>query len=187
MRRLMPILMVTLLLALLVAACGGDDTDAGGPNGDSGTTQATTDQGSTGSDTNGGAGESPEPIGPVAMDTIQIGDTTWSRTLPMTTGQCFLQQDDSLGTSAVAWGTLDGDDDLRFSADYDQDGTFGSEVSNGQDVYWIAGERSPGVDDLTIELDFDGLTIVGEGTYTSLITGESAAGSFAFQCEPDEG
>lgn len=180
-------LIAIVVFAMLVAACGGDDTGSDPATGDPATGDpATTTRATTGSDADGGEGGDPAPIGPVAMDTIQIGDQTWSRTLPMTTGQCFLQDDESLGTSAVAWGTLDGNDDLRFSADYDQDGTFGSEVSNGQDVYWIAGERSPGVDDLTIELDFDELTIVGEGTYTSLITGESAAGSFAFRCEPDE-
>lgn len=104
----------------------------------------------------------------------------------MTTGQCFLSEDDgTLPTSATAWGTLNGDEDLRFSARYQQDGSFESEVSNNHDMYWGSGPRF-GEDDLVIELDFDNLTISGHGTYTSLITGDRAMGSFQFICEPEE-
>jgi hypothetical protein len=138
--------------------------------------------------TAGGQGDTeviPEPSGPVELNTIRIGSEVWERTLPMTTGQCFLYEDDgTLPTSGNVWGTLNGDEDTRFSANYGQDGTFESEDSNNQDVYWIAGERSPGADDLTIELDFDNLMISGSGSFTSLTTGATASGSFQFQCDP---
>ena len=168
-------------IGLLLAACGGSDGES--DNGDIATTTvATADVQSAAS-----SGGSAEPIGPADMNTIRIGDNTWNRTLPMTTGQCFLYEDDgNLPTSAVAWGTLDGDDDWRFSASQNQDGTFEAEVTNNAEVYWFAGARSPGVDDLEIVLDFEALTITGSGTFSDVL-GNAAGGSFAFQCEPDQG
>lgn len=196
--------MVVLLAAvsMLLAACGGGTTDLGtdGSGGDDSpvTTQANndagTDSGGTDSGDSGDAGEvtddgdgvTPEASGPLGENTIRIGDQTWERTLPMTTGQCFLFEDDgTLPDSASAWGTLDNDEDLRFSARFNQDGTFESEVSNNHDMYWGSGPRF-GEDDLVVELDFETLTISGSGTYSSLITGERAMGSFQFTCEAEE-
>jgi hypothetical protein len=182
-------LVVILALALAAAGCGGSDSSD-----DAGTTTPSTapsvddaDSGNgTGGQANDGSGGEPtgEPIGPAAMDTIRIGSETWTRTLPMTSGQCFLYEDDgTLPTTGVAWGPLDGPDGIRFSATHNQDGTFEAEVSNDTNVYWFAGPRSPGVDDLVIELDFDALTITGSGTFTSVL-GDVAQGSFAFQCDP---
>jgi len=106
----------------------------------------------------------------------------------MTTGQCFLFEDDgTLPTSATVWGTLDGDDGIRFSASYRQDGTFGAEVDDQTTNFWFAGPNGPGVDDLVIELDFETLTISGSGTFTNALDGESAPGAFEFQCEPEDG
>ncbi len=182
-------LVVILALALAATGCGGSDSSD-----DAGTTTPSTapsvDDADSGNGTGGqaddGSGGEPtgEPIGPAAMDTIRIGSETWTRTLPMTSGQCFLYEDDgTLPTTGVAWGPLDGPDGIRFSATHNQDGTFEAEVSNDTNVYWFAGPRSPGVDDLVIELDFDALTITGSGTFTSVL-GDVAQGSFAFQCDP---
>lgn len=185
-------------MSMLAGACGGGTNDAGADDsgGDDGpvTTLAGTETGGSDPDDSGGAGDgtddgdgvTPEASGPLGENTIRIGDQTWERTLPMTSGQCFLFEDDgTLPDSASAWGTLDNDEDLRFSARYNQDGTFESEVSNNHDMYWGSGPRF-GEDDLVVELDFENLTISGSGTYSSLITGERAMGSFQFTCEPEE-
>lgn len=181
--------------SIILAACGGGTTEP-----DNGGSQEPAPASNDGSDADAGqagAGDSgddgvasdeptPEASGPLGENTIRIGDQTWERTLPMTTGQCFLFEDDgTLPDSGTAWGTLDGDEDLRFAARYQQDGTFESEVSNNHDMYWGSGPRF-GEDDLVIELDFDTLTISGNGTFASLITGERAMGSFQFTCEPEE-
>ena len=194
MRNRVVLMLFALLGATLIACGGGDDepSDGDGPGGSDASPAASSGDGSNGgSNGNAGSGGSsdpeaaPEPIGPVAVNTIQIGDETWTRTLPMTSGQCFLYEDDgTLPTSAVVWGPLDGDD-LSFSANYNQDGSFESEV-RGENFFWVAGPRGPGVDDLEIELDFDTLTVTGEGTFHNLHNGEIAAGSFHFQCEPED-
>lgn len=192
-------LLVLLVLAtMFLAACGGETTEPGGndtgatvPAGDddNATGDGQADPGDSGVSDEGAGdseGAAPEASGPLAENTIRIGDQTWERTLPMTTGQCFLYEDDgNLPTSGNVWGTLDGDDDLRFSASYGQDGTFEAEVSNNQDMYWGSGERFA-QEDLEIELDFDTLTISGSGTFISLTSGDRAMGSFLFVCEPEE-
>jgi hypothetical protein len=124
----------------------------------------------------------------LAPNTIRIGDQVWERTLPMTTGQCFLSTAaGGIPDWGVAWGTLDGDEDIRFSASAKQDGSFEVEVINFVDMQWGAGPRFQQEEsDLVVELDFDTLTISGHGTFRSLPTGERAMGSFEFTCEPEE-
>lgn len=181
--------------SILIAGCGGGSTE---PGNDTIPESAPTTDGGSGTDSvaahpddsGNAAAASDEPIpeasGPLGDNSIRIGDQTWERTLPMTTGQCFLFADDgTLPDSGNAWGTLDNDEDLRFAARYNQDGTFESEVSNNHDMYWGSGPRF-GEDDLVVDLDFDTLTISGHGTFVSLITGERAMGSFQFTCEPEE-
>ncbi len=173
------------LISLAATACGGATIPDDPAIGDQATSQP--GDGSPGNAEPGGGGASsepaPEPAGPVEPNTIRIGSQVWARTLPMTTGQCFLQADDgTLPDSGTVWGTLDGDETLRFSVSYGQDGTFESEISNNADMYWIAGSRAP-LDDLVVELDFATQTISGGGTYTLLNTGETASGSFEFVCE----
>ncbi len=181
-------------LALCLVGCGGGDDSSGlFPTGgdvavdDAAATDtappdsAPTDSGTDAARTDTGAIE-PEPPGDVAMDTIRVGSQVWERTLPMTSGQCFLFEDDgTIPTNGVAWGTLDGDDDLHFSAGMSQDGTFSAELDNNYDFYWVAGARG-GRDDLTVELDFAAQTITGSGVFHNLTTGQLAEGSFAFQC-----
>jgi hypothetical protein len=188
--RKLTVLIAVLMLAL--AACGGaqEDADVQTPDNGSGsdgegTVQDANDSTGGGDPGNGDTGTpTPEPSGTVDMNTIRIGSDVWSRTLPMTTGQCFLYEDDgNLPTSATVWGTLNGDDDLRFMANFGQDGTFEAEISNDVDMYWIAGERAPDPNDLSIELDFASNTITGSGTFYLANTGELASGSFAFQCD----
>jgi hypothetical protein len=106
----------------------------------------------------------------------------------MTQGHCFLFKDDgTLPTSANVWGTLDGNEDVRFSAGVNQDGTFAASVTGPGDstLYWKAGADSPDVDDLVVELDFDAQTIKGSGTFHSLTERRLAHGSFEFICEPE--
>lgn len=177
---------MSLVVVLVLAACGGDDGETARGNGDGDTQQE--DVGSSGGDGSVGGdvggSETPEPVGPADMNTIRIGSETWSRTLPMTSGQCFLPAEDGGDpTGGTVWGTLDGNDDLRFNVGYEADGSHGAEVNDNERLYWIAGVRSPNGNDLQFEIDFDAQTITGSGTFTSLTTGEVAAGSFAFQCE----
>ena len=164
------------------AGCGSDDSltesEAGA---DEEATESATSDAPAESGTESGA----ESVGPAEMNTIRIGSQVWERMLPMTTGQCFVQNIEGLPPSGVAWGTLDGDDRIRFSANQSQDGTNEAEVDDQESYYWLAGPRASGPDDLEVELDFDALTIVGQGTFTNLFTGETAPGSFAFQCEDD--
>jgi hypothetical protein len=181
-------LLTVLLLSAAVMACGDDDDFSALQQQDRDQTQQSDGSGGqASSDSSGGDASSEAPVGPAAMNTIQIGDQVWSRTLPMTRGQCFLYEDDgTLPTSGTVWGTLNNDDSLHFSVNYNQDGTFEAQVDNDTDLYWLAGERNGTVNDLTIELDFDALTITGSGTFTNVVGNKNAQGSFAFQCEPEE-
>jgi hypothetical protein len=175
--------MTTAAVALLVAGCGG--ATEGLPN-SSVPTEPEAGQ-TTLTEPTGGAITSevlPEASGPLPDNSIRIGDQVWMRTLPMTSGQCFLYEDDgTLPTSGTVWGTLDNDEGLRFSARYGQDGGFESEVSNNLDMYWGSGQRF-GEEELTIELDFDALMVTGTGIFKSLTTGQRAYGSFTFTCDP---
>lgn len=73
---------------------------------------------------------------------------------------------------------------MRFSVRHKQDGTFEAE-NQSRTYYWIAGARSIGVDDIQIELDFESLTITGQGIFTNIYTSESMRGSFNIQCEEE--
>jgi len=180
-RRIALIGLLCLLLVSATIACGGGDDfsalQSQQPD-NSGSGQASNDGPNTGS--------SSGPVGPADLNTIRIGDQVWMRTLPMTTGQCFLYENDgTLPTSATVWGTLNNDDSLHFSVNYTQEGTFEAQVDNDVDMYWVAGERNGEINDLTIELDFKEQTIRGSGTFTNFTRGGNAQGSFAFQCEED--
>lgn len=182
------------VLATVVASCGGDgdSTSESADTSGQGDTSAQTDDtvavdteasGEDAGDESSDAASESEPVGPAEPNTIRIGSQVWERTLPMTTGQCFLYEDDgTLPTSATAWGTLDGDEELRFLVSQNQDGTLEAEINNNVDMYWLAGYRGPETDDLVIELDFDAQTISGSGTFTLLNTGETVSGSFEFVC-----
>ncbi len=178
-------------IALALSACGGSTPAATNPTSggviDGLATDATQPDGGSQAAGGGQVGEvEPEPATPVESNTIRIGSKVWKRTLPMTTGQCYLFKDDgTLPTSANAWGTLDGDDSYHFSAQLTQSGTFKAQVDDNASVYWVAGEGSPKVDDLVIDIDFDSQTIKGQGTFYSLTTNKLASGSFEFVCEPE--
>ncbi len=178
-------------LALATTACGGAESVATetAPDGFVDGESSDDPQGSSGSGGGGQTGDvEPEPAGAVEPNTIRIGSQVWKRTLPMTTGQCFLFKDDgTLPTSANVWGTLDGVEDSHFSASVNQDGTFEAGINGPGDstLYWQAGQRNPEVNDLVIELDFEAQTITGHGTFHSLTERRSASGSFEFICEPE--
>lgn len=185
-------------VSMFLGACGGgttepesNDSQVTTPASDDG---SVTDNGETDPGDSGDAGDgtddsdsvTPEASGPLGENTIRIGDQTWERTLPMISGQCFLYEDDgTLPTSATAWGTLDGDDDLRFNVSHKQDGTFEAQISDNEAMFWGSGPSFE-EEDLVIELDFEALTIRGKGTFFSLTTRERAMGSFQFTCEPEE-
>ena len=185
---------VLVVLATVVASCGGDGgstSESADTSGQGDTSAQTADTvavdteapGDDAGDESSDAASESEPVGPAEPNTIQIGSQVWERTLPMTTGQCFLYEDDgTLPTSATVWGTLDGDEELRFLVSQNQDGTVEAEINNNVDMYWLAGYRGPETDDLVIELDFDAQTISGSGTFTLLNTGDTVSGSFEFVC-----
>ena len=177
------------VVAVVAVGCGSDDSlTAGLPAVEDDPTEsepAAASDAATDTDTESDAASGAESVGPAEMNTIRIGSQVWERTLPMTTGQCFVQNVEGLPPSGVSWGTLDGDDGIRFSAKQNQDGTNEAEVDDQESYYWLAGPRSSGPDDLEVELDFEALTIIGQGPFTNLFTGETAPGSFAFQCEDD--
>lgn len=176
----------------VIAGCGGPDLLSDIPEEALENSSESGEGGDTSGDGSSDPGSlepgepAPEASGQLEANTIRIGDQVWQRTLPMTEGQCFLYEDDgTLPTSGVAWGTLDGRDDTSFAARYKQDGSFEADVKEGETVYWGSGERY-GEDDLVVELDFDTLTISGHGTFASLLTGDRAMGSFTFTCEPED-
>lgn len=196
MRRAM--IAMAMVVALGAGACGDDGgsgvfgpdpSEDGGFGGDSATTDSA--GASDGSDATpsgpGGPDDiTPEAGGALAMNTMRIGDRVWERTLPMTSGQCFLYEDDgTLPTSATVWGPTVGDEGSHLAVNHNQDGTFEAQVDS-DGYYWIAGQRNSAIDDLTIELDFDALTITGAGVFVNAVTGEWAQGSFALQCDPED-
>ncbi len=137
-------------LALATTACGGAESVATetAPDGFVDGESSDDPQGSSGSGGGGQTGDvEPEPAGAVEPNTIRIGSQVWKRTLPMTTGQCFLFKDDgTLPTSANVWGTLDGVEDSHFSASVQQDGTFevrSERTWRQHPLLGQAGERSP--------------------------------------------
>jgi hypothetical protein len=182
----MRLLTAFIALTLLAAACGSDSGSPALPSVDSVATDdppadATPPVEAPPADNS--SNPAPEASGPVAMNTIRVGSQVWERTLPMTTGQCYLQEDDgNLPTSASVWGTLDGDENLSFSVRVNQDGTFEASLDNNLDFFWIAGPRSSEVDDLVVELDFATQTIRGSGTFVNAGRSETAIGSFEFRC-----
>jgi hypothetical protein len=181
------------VVALASVACGGTALDGADSVPDGAVDDQPIDTTFGGDPNAGGGGGSqpgevePEPAGAVEPNTIRIGSQVWKRTLPMTEGQCFLQEDDgTLPTSANVWGPVDGNEGDRFSARHQQDGTFEADVTGGGDssLFWLGGTKNPEVNDLVIELDFDAQTIKGHGTFWSLTEQRAASGSFHFICEP---
>lgn len=184
MRRLAAVMFA---VALVVSACGGGADDEGGADNTAGVfgQDPSGDDPAAGNSGPGSAEDpTPEASGSLDSDSIRIGNEVWNRTLPMTSGQCYVFKDDgNLPDSANAWGTLNNDDGLEFSASHGQDGSFEAQVRS-DNMYWLAGERSPGTE-LTIELDHDNLTLRGEGIFNNIHTNEFAYGSFEFVCEDD--
>lgn len=173
-----------------MVACGGTPTSGANERTTPGVTAESGSDGPSAPEPGAAASSEVTPEGPGALqpNTIRIGSQVWTRTLPMTSGQCLvIKADGTLPDWSTVWGTVDGDDDTRFSANYKQDGTFESELTNNFDQYWGAGTRFQGDEaDLVIELDFENLIVSGHGTFRSLTTGELAQGSFLFTCEPED-
>jgi len=179
----MRLLTAFIALTLLAAACGSDSGSSALPSVDADDPSADATPPVDGDASGNSSNPAAEASGPVAVNTIRVGSQVWERTLPMTAGQCFLQEDDgTLPTSASVWGTLDGDENVRFSVGVNQDGTFEASLDNNVDFFWIAGPRSSEVDDLVIELDFATQTIRGSGTFVNAGRGETSTGSFEFRC-----
>ena len=85
----------------------------------------------------------------------------WIRTIPITSGQCFVQEGEGVTPFAV-WGTLDNDDRASFLVSHDQDAGFGTEV--------------------IVEHGFATQSITGSGLFYNLHSDEWAYGSFGFTC-----
>lgn len=182
------------LIAVATAACGGAAPTTADPAVGGQSSAGTQGGASAGAGQSGGTAPDagaiePEPAGPVEPNTIRIGSQVLERTLPMTTGQCFLfEEDGTYPTWGAVSGSLDGNEDLRFSAKVSQDGTFSAVVNDNTSdptmagPSWYAGEGS-GLTDLVVELNLDTQTISGHGTFKSAGYGKLASGSFEFICE----
>lgn len=175
-------------VAVMVSACGGDDS-ADDPSGldnqpsESGQQTGAEDSVSGGdANTDSGSGTlenpTPEAPGPLPPDGFRIGDDVWERTVPITRGQCFVQEGDGATPFAV-WGTLDADDNLSFAVSYGEDGSFSSEVTSDS-MFWVAGQRDGS--DLTVTHDVATQSISGEGLFYNMQSDEWAYGSFEFTC-----
>ena len=98
----------------------------------------------------------------------------WSRTLPMTRGQCFVEEG-----KATARGTLNGDDTFEFSVKANSNGSFEAQILSN-DMNWVAGVRDGS--ELSIDSDVSSQTISGAGLFYNMYTDEWAYGSFQFEC-----
>ena len=176
----MRVIILGIAIVVLSLGCGGDGLSLPEVPTQEGGGQRTDPPGS-GNDSEAANGVMPG--GPAEMNTIRIGDEVFERTLPMTSGQCFLYEaDGTLPTSATVWGTVDDDDGTHFAVSYGQNGDFEAQVDS-PNYHWLAGTRNGEIDELSIELDFDAQIIKGSGIFTNFLTGESAEGTFEFMCE----
>lgn len=182
--------MVLVCIVVMATACGGSD-DSADDDGSVGTQSPTTGQQDATNDTgsNAGAGSSsgdggtlesptPEASGPLPSDGFRIGKDVWVRTIPITSGQCFVQEGEGIDPFAV-WGTLNGDDNLSFAVSYAEGGSFSSEVTSDS-MFWAAGEKIGS--ELTVEHDFATQSISGDGLFYNLHSDEWAYASFQFTC-----
>lgn len=181
------LLVVSLVVVVFVAGCGGDDgsTDAGanaGVENPASDAQGSADDSGAGDGSGaGGSGSfedpTPEASGELPPNGIRIGDNVWVRTTPAT-GQCFVQEGEGVTPFAV-WGSLDNDDSLSVSVSTDQDGGFGAEIT-GNTMFWVAGSKDGS--ELSVDHDFASQTVSGSGLFYNLHTDEWAYSSFEFTC-----
>lgn len=177
-------------VAMIAGACGGGDPSAdntvqsGTQRSDSGQDAGSDDSGPNGDTAtqSGGTGTldnpTPEAPGPLPADGFRIGNDVWERTIPMTRGQCFVQEGDGAAPFAV-WGTLNGDDSMSFAVDDGGSGNPTSEVTSDT-MFWVSGQKDG--TQLTVEHDAATRSISGEGIFYNLQTDEWAYGSFQFTC-----
>ncbi len=123
----------------------------------------------------------PEASGALAPNGFRIGNTVWERTVPITRGQCFVQDSEG-ATPFAAWGTLNGDDALEFGVSYDSDTDSTDAQVTSDNMFWVAGKKDGS--QLSVEHDVEALSIAGTGLFYNLHTDEWAYGSFQFTCEP---
>jgi hypothetical protein len=183
-------IVVLVSVAVLTAACGGGDDPADevgslGTQPSEDAQQAGTDEPDASSEVSAGSDGSgtpdnptPEASGPLPPDGFRIGNDVWVRTLPITSGQCFVQEGDGVHPFTV-WGTLDNDDGQSFAVNYDDDGRFSSEVTSDA-MFWVAGSKDGS--ELTVEHDVATQSISGDGLFYNLHSDEWAYGSFQFTC-----
>jgi hypothetical protein len=92
------------------------------------------------------------PGGAAQPNTIQIGDRVWTRTNPPDVGQCFLQKEgQGIPETAVVWGYLDNNEEIRFSVSLNQQGETTAEVQSPT-YFWSV---DPGIDGTDIALKLD--------------------------------
>ena len=184
--------MVVVSIGVLAAACGGADDSANSGTGfgteppESGQQQNSEDSDSnSGTEAATAPGDggtlddpTPEASGLLPQDGFRIGDDVWVRTVPITSGQCFVQEGEGITPFAV-WGTLNNDDSLSFAVSHDQDAGFGAEVTSDT-MFWVAG-RKDGTE-VIVDHDFATQSITGSGLFYNLHSDEWAYGSFEFTC-----
>jgi hypothetical protein len=160
------VLAFVLTFAFVAAGCGDDDddtTNGGAPAGDpTATTEAN--------------GDSPEPTeaagqpggdGRDSGGTIRVGNESWT---VVPDGQCSVFS----GPVVYIWGHAAEDEDIEITIDYDPDGDLISASIEAPDNNW-------GSHDDDINMELDGQTLRGEGTFTSG-SGQTADGSFEVTC-----
>ncbi len=186
------ILLAVALLAL--AACGGSNganpleaiQDAASPASGDTTSSGVIDPAANPSSNSDGPGTmdnpTPEASGALPPNGFRIGNTVWERTVPMTSGQCFVQESEGATPFAV-WGTLDGDDALDFSVSFDSDTDSTSAQVTSDTMFWVAGKQDGS--QLAVEHDIDAQSVAGTGLFLNLHTNEWADGSFQFTCESE--
>lgn len=181
---------VLVSVAVIAGACGGGDDSANDPatastpppaseqqedGGDSASSgEANTDSGS-------GTLENPTPeaSGQLPPDSFRIGNNVWARTIPMTRGQCFVQEGEGVAPF-TAWGTLDNDDNLEYSVSYNADTDSSDAQVTSDSMFWVAGSRDGS--ELAVEDDFATQSISGTGLFYNMHSDEWAYGSFQFTC-----
>ena len=179
-------LTILLLVALVLAACGGGDDGADLGSAFDGVGDAakaeSVDSDAETSDSDAGSLENPIPEASGTLDpnSIRIGGEVWSPPHPSTTGQCVVQAaDDPVEESAWVWGGIDSEGTADFRFSYEGSGSVEGQLF-GNTMHWMSGERDGS--ELSFVIDFDAAVISGSGLFYNGHTNSWAYGSFSFNC-----
>lgn len=103
-------------------------------------------------------------------NSITVGDQTWE---VVPGGQCQVLA----GEFASIAGHADGDESIEIGINYNLGADRGAVrvQAAGGDPHWMANEDA-------LEVEIEGDTVTGSGTFTAVATGDTADGSFAVTC-----